>query len=119
MWDQINDSAPENFLNDVLENEVNEIVEDLIEMDKRCFMPYNRLDIRCNRREIDFEKVDYLLDNSEFCVDSVTGTSQWQAPLDRAIDITITVKDEYFPIIITHYALKSANDAPERDPKRW
>ena len=52
-------------------------------------------------------------------MDSVTGNSQWQAPLDRAIDITITVKDEYFPIIITHYALKSAGDAPERDPKRW
>ena len=28
MWDQINDSAPENFLKDVLENEVNEVVED-------------------------------------------------------------------------------------------
>ena len=63
MFDQISDSAPENFLNDVLDNEANEIVEDLIEMKKRCFMPYNRLDIRCNRREIDFEKVDYLLDN--------------------------------------------------------
>ena len=83
-------------------------------------MPYDRLNIRSNRREIDFEKIEHLLDDREFSVDSlVTGTSQWQAPLDRAIDITITVKGEYYPIIITHYALKSANDAPERDPKRW
>ena len=84
-------------------------------------MPYDRLDIRCNRREIDFEKIEYLFDDREGGVASASGVSQWQAAKleARTIDITITVKDEYFPIIITHYALKSSSDAPERDPKRW
>ena len=37
----------------------------------------------------------------------------------ETIDVTIRVKDEYNPIFLTHYALKSASDVPERDPKEW
>ena len=37
----------------------------------------------------------------------------------ETIDITIRVKDEYYPIFLTHYALKSAGDYQERDLKEW
>ena len=44
-------------------------------MEKRCLMPYDRLDIRCNRRVIDFEEIDYLFDENEGGVASITGIS--------------------------------------------
>ena len=75
MWDRIDDAAPANLVHDILENEIDEYVEDQIEMEKRCLMPYDRLNIRCNRKEIDFEKIDYLLDEKEGGVASASGTS--------------------------------------------
>ena len=39
--------------------------------------------------------------------------------IGNTIDITMTVKDDYYPIIVSHYALKSAGDAMEHDPRKW
>ena len=83
-------------------------------------VPYERLEIRCNKPEINGERVEFLFDDRQHGVNSGSGTSKWLAPKDNIpTDITITVKDEFKPITLTHYAFKSANDAPGRDPAAW
>ena len=83
-------------------------------------VPYERLEIKCNKPEINGERVDFLFDDKEHGVGSGSGTSKWLAPLETIpTEISITVKDEFEPITLTHYAFKSANDAPERDPAVW
>ena len=90
---------------------------------KRCHVPAERLIIECNRKDINGERVDYLLDERESGAESVTGTCKWNSnfeiPGRSTLDITITLKDEYPPLTLTHYALKSANDEPDRDPSSW
>ena len=89
---------------------------------KRCHVPYERLDISCRGKAINGEEVHYLFDEKQKGVPSGSGTSKWlsklQAP-DMHAYITITVKEEYPPLILTHYAFKSANDEPSRDPSQW
>ena len=83
-------------------------------------VPYERLEIKCDKPEINRERVEFLFDDKEHGVSSGSGTSKWLAPLERtATEISITVKDQFKPITLTHYAFKSANDAPERDPAVW
>ena len=122
--------APEILIDQILDVEV---VEEEIKKMKESHVPYEHLEITCNKTEINGEAVEFLFDDKETGVASGSGTSKWLAPLqsnqnrpsraDRSdnseLAITITVKDQYSPIILTHYALKSANDAPDRDPKRW
>ena len=83
-------------------------------------MPYDCLEITCNKTEIDEEKVHYLLDDKQNGVSSRFGLSKWEGPLenDGPTEITITVKDGFKPITLTHYELKSSNDA-SRVPSAW
>ena len=101
---------------------VEDIVEEEVEKVKRCHVPYERLDISCKSRAINKEEVHYLFDEKQKGVPSGSGTSKWLSKSesrDKKLWIAITVKEEYPPLILTHYALKSANDAPNRDPKQW
>ena len=86
-------------------------------------VPYEHLEISVNRDEINGEKVDYLFDEKESGVASGSGTSKMLVENNLStvgpLAITITVKDEFKPIILTHYAIKSANDAEGRDPSAW
>ena len=86
-------------------------------------MPAERLIIVCNRKDINGERVDFLLDERENDADSVTGTCKWtsnfESPGETTLDITITLKDKYPPLTLTHYAIKSADNLPEQDPLSW
>ena len=88
---------------------------------KRCLVPYERLDISCNAESVNGEDIQNLFDEQEYKGPS-EAISKWQSNLSKggkSLNITISVKDEYPPIILTHYALKSADGAPDRDPKHW
>ena len=112
----MSDNAPNNFIDDILEVD---IVEEQVQKMFTDFVPYEHLEISCNKTEIDREKVEYLLDEKENGVPSDFGLSKWEGPLDNVpTEITIKVKDEFKPITLTHYAFKSSND-PSRVPSVW
>ena len=114
-----NDAAPHNLIDQIL---LDDIVDNEIEKVKRCPVPYDHLEISCNEPAVNGEEIHYLFDESEYGAPSGSGTSKWLSNMSKggkSLNIIISVKDEYSPIILTHYALKSANDALERDPKHW
>ena len=114
-----NQNAPINFI----DFELDDIADDEVEKVKRCHVPAERLIIDCNRKDINGEYIDNLLDERESGDDLATGKSKWtsnfESPGRTTLDITITVKDEYPPLTLTHYALKSADNLPEQDPSSW
>ena len=63
------------------------------------------------------EEARYLLDESTTGAKSQFGTSKWNAATKGNVTLEITVSGP--PIRLSHYALKSANDAPDRDPRAW
>ena len=58
---------------------LSELIEDDIEKKKRCIIPYDRLNIKCNRKEMNKKKVEYLIDDEESKGVSDTGSSKWLA----------------------------------------
>ena len=58
---------------------LSELIEDEIEKKKRCIVPYDRLSIKCNRKEMNKKKVEYLIDDEESKGVSDTGSSKWLA----------------------------------------
>ena len=114
----MSDSAPNNLIDEIIKIDV---VEEQVERIFNEHVPYERLEIECNKPEINNERVEFLFDDKEHGVSSGSGTSKWLAPLAQnpKTKITITVKDEFEPITLTHYAFKSANDASLRDPLEW
>ena len=73
--------------------------------------------ISCNTPVHSKEEAEYLLDEKQDGVSSQFGISKWNAESSGQITLKIDVIGE--PIRISHYALKSANDYPNRDPKAW
>ena len=105
-----------------------DIVEEQVKRMKGGPVNYERLEISVNRNEINDHKVDYLFDEKQVGVPSGEGTfsegvSKMSVPLHSDVEgdlkITITVKDEFKPIFLTHYAIKSANEEGKSDPKDW
>lgn len=78
---------------------------------------YARLEISCATPVHCGEEVKYLFDEKQSGVGSATGTSKWNARSSG--QVTIEIKVIGAPIQLSHYALKSANDCPDRDPKVW
>ena len=66
--------TPEHFKDQIL----SELIEDELENKKRCLVPYESLSIRCNKKEMNKKKVEYLIDDEERKgVD--TASSKWLA----------------------------------------
>ena len=82
-------------------------------------VPYDWLTIETNATEVNREAIHFLFDERETGVNSGSGTCKWLGtkPATAAtIEIIITVKDDYPDLALFSYGLKTANDAPERDP---
>ena len=70
--------APNNLIDEIIEIDV---VEEQVEKIFNDHVPYERLDIKCNRQEINGERVGFLFDDKEHGVASGSGTSKWLAPM--------------------------------------
>ena len=79
-------------------------------------MPYDRLSISSYMRCHCGEVPQYLLDDGTKAPNQF-GTSKWNAATRGPVTLEIKVRGP--PIRLGKYALKSANDAPGRDPKTW
>ena len=62
------------------------------------------------------EEAKYLLDESQVA-NNQFHTSKWNAKSSGRVTLEINVVGP--PILLSHYALKSANDFPGRDPRVW
>ena len=58
----------------------------------------------------------YLFDEGTVA-DNMFHTSKWNAKSSGRVTLEIDVVGP--PIQLAHYSLKSANDAPGRDPRSW
>ena len=67
--------TPSQFKDQIL----NDLIEDEIEKKKRCLVPYDRLNIKCNRKEMNKKKVENLIDDEESKGVSDTGSGKWLA----------------------------------------
>ena len=56
----MSDNAPNNFIDDILEID---IVEEQVQKMFNDHVPYERLEIRCNKPEINGERVEFLFDD--------------------------------------------------------
>ena len=81
-------------------------------------VPYSMLSISSATRCHNGEEPKYLLDEGTRARNAC-GTSKWNAATRRQIPVTLEIKVRGPPIRLATYALKSANDFPGRDPKRW
>jgi len=82
-------------------------------------VPYSRLSIYSSTPVHGWprgEEAQYLLDEAT-SAPSNWGTSKWNAQTGGRVTLEITVNGP--PIRLSHYALKSANDYPNRDPRTW
>jgi len=82
-------------------------------------VPYSRLSISSKtpvHGRPKGEEAHYLLDEGT-SAPSNWGTSKWNAQTSSEVTLEITVSGA--PILLAKYALKSANDCPNRDPKTW
>ena len=77
---------------------------------------YSRLSIYSSTPVHSREEARYLLDEAT-AAPSAFGTSKWNAATGGRVQLEITVSGP--PILLSHYALKSANDCPDRDPRVW
>ena len=77
---------------------------------------YDRLEISADKGCHCGEEAIYLLDNSKEA-DNRFGTAKANFQSSGKVTIELKVKDK--PLILEAYALRSANDANERDPKTW
>ena len=75
---------------------------------------YDRLEVSADKGVHCGEEVKYLLDESKEAKNQF-GTAKANFQTGGQVTIEITVKGK--PIILEAYALRSANDADERDPK--
>ena len=81
-------------------------------------VPYSMLSISSATRVWSGEEPKYLLDeNTRAKTGHPHGTSKWCAGTRGPVTLEIKVRGP--PIRLATYALKSANDFPRRDPKRW
>jgi hypothetical protein len=81
-------------------------------------VPYSMLSISSATRVWSGEEPKYLLDESTRAkTGHPHGTSKWCAGTRGPVTLEIKVRGP--PIRLATYALKSANDVPGRDPKRW
>ena len=88
-----------------------------------CFattpVPYDRLFISSDAKVWAGEEACYLLDE-DTKAPIQHGASKWHArPAGRSGAVTLEIKVSGPPIRLAKYALKSANDRPDRDPKLW
>ena len=99
-----------------------EIAEVEVERRKRSDVPPSRLTIKCNTREVDNFKIENVLDDYKTNLETFK-PSKWKVKVNKrkgaTIDITISVKDEYPPITLTHYQLRSSNLFQKYDPVTW
>ena len=77
---------------------------------------YDQLEISADKGCHCGEEVKYLLDESKEANNQFR-TSKANFQTGGQVTIEIKVKGE--PIVLEAYALRSANDADERDPKKW
>ena len=82
---------------------------------------YDRLSISCSTPCHCGEEVKYLFDENQITdtEKSLFGTSKWNAICGKGGKVTLEIDVIGEPIILSHYALKSANDQPTRDPNVW
>ena len=81
---------------------------------------YERLSITSSEQEINNERACFLFDENQAGVASGSGTSKWLSKLNQGTNsVTLEIVVNGPPIRLTHYALKTANDCPGRDPKSW
>ena len=75
---------------------------------------YELLEISCDLSVPGYEVAKNLFDNTQY---SEYGTHKWNGRTFGPATLVITVKGG--PIQLSHYALRSANDDPSRDPRSW
>ena len=82
-------------------------------------VPYSDLTVSANKGVHCGEAVGYLLDEREHAPEVRFKASKGNFQSNgKGLEIYLTVKSG--PAIwISHYAIKSANDAPGRDPMKW
>ena len=90
---------------------------DNVNADSPGAVSYDRLRISSDTPVHCREEAQYLFDEQQSGVGSQSGTSKWNARSGGQVTLEITVVGA--PIQLSHYALKSANDCPDRDPKAW
>lgn len=78
---------------------------------------YDRLRISSTTPVHCREEAKYLLDENQGGASSQYGTSKWNAKSSGRVTLEINVVGA--PIQLSQYALKSANDCPDRDPRSW
>ena len=67
--------TPSRFKDHIL----SELFEEEIDRKKSCLVPYERLSIKCNRKEMNKKKAEYLIDDDESKGISDSGGSKWLA----------------------------------------
>ena len=85
-------------------------------MNEEGAVGYDRLQIKSATPCHCGEEVKYLFDEA-VVANNQFHTSKWNARSSGRVTLEINVVGP--PILLSHYALKSANDAPDRDPKAW
>ena len=138
--DEVSKKAPDMFV-DVL---VDEYVEKKVEEMKKCIVPYERLTIKSNANRASIFgdcTVEHLFDKSKVSQIAKQGISVFCSypPEEKKhiafefenkkqhleivetdnLTVTIKVQDGYPDLILTDYAIKTANDCPDADPKTW
>ena len=75
-------------------------------------VPYEQLRVTSSAGDQCGEKVEFLLEEREH---NDNGTSKWLSTASSGL-LTFTSSE---PVRLSGFAMKSANDCPERDPCRW
>ena len=79
---------------------------------------YDRLSVESDKGCHCGEEVKYLLHDSQ-TAENMFGTSKFNAQPGPGGSVTVTIEVEGDPVQLVSYAIKSANDAPGRDPCVW
>ena len=101
----MSEKAPEALIDQCLD-EIAE--EEVIKQNPDFEVPYDWLTIETNAREENGDTI-HLLFNER-------GEWNGRRPAEGEIQITIQVKKDHPDLALTRYALKTADDRPERDP---
>ena len=124
----MSEKAPEVLIDQL----VDEYVEVKAEKMKRIEVPYDRLTIESNGDLYSNATVEHLFDDRMASEIEKQGLNKFAAEPPNYHDhkdkkfvktddltVTIKVKDGYPDLILTDYAIKTANDCPRDDPHTW